>query len=731
MAQNQLVLKGVVNEKNNKGILEPIVGAQIQWLGEPNGVLSDAAGFFEITKSSSSKQLLIRCIGFINDTIALTDEQIVRVLLVSKTALKEVSIQYEKKSTEISFIDPWKTTTMNEKELFKSACCNLSESFETNPSVDVSYSDALTGTKQIQLLGLATQYTQLTQEMTPGTRGIASQIGYGYTPGTWIKSIQVTKGIGSIVNGFESIAGQINTELHQPDEPEKVFINGYYGAGGRAELNLIVQEKTNQKFSQSILLHTNNTLYGTDHNHDGFLDNPIGNQINGMYRFKFENKKGFMVQGGFRALGDSKNGGQTNQTTDSIYATRMSTNRKEFWLKTGYVFPQKIYKSIGLQVQLNQQGINTSIGKNFYSGLQASNYLNLIYQSIIANSNHKFKTGLSFLNDQYNEVCSANADTQFMFMRNDYIPGLFYEYTAVLSPRITMVAGVRADLHSLFGFFTTPRFHLKYTPIHNIAIRLSAGKGQRTASVLGENMGLLASSRKLIIPGSNQNNVKYAIQNFDQERAWNLGGSFTWNFELNYRKAMLSLDYFYTLFENQVIIDRYQSPYEVYMYQLKNASYAHSFQIQMDAEPLKHLDIRLAYRFLKTGFERNNVFYQQPLIAQHRAFLIISYQTYHFWNFDYTIQWNGQKQLPLLVNEQAQTLEQFSTPFFIHHFQVSKSFKKKAGNAIYVGVENLFNFMQDNAIVNAANPWAKNFDASAVWGPIFGTMWYMGFRWRL
>ena len=731
-AQNQSELNGVVQEKTINGKIEPIIGAQIQWLGETKTVLTNASGQFQIKRVSNNNQLLIQCIGFVSDTILVKNNQLITVQLISNTALKEVAIQYERKSTEISFIDPWKTITMNEKELFKSACCNLSESFETNPAIDVSSNDALTGTKQIQLLGLASQYTQLTQEMTPGTRGIASQIGYGYTPGTWIKSIQVTKGIGSVVNGFESIAGQINTELHQPDEPEKIFINGYYGAGGRSEFNLIVQEKNTQKFSQSILIHGNKTWYGTDHNHDGFIDNPIGNQFNGMYRFKFENKKGLMIQGGLRGLSDSKNSGQTNITSDSLYATSMTSNRKELWVKSGYVFPKKMYKSIGLQMQFSQQNIQTILGRNFYTGVQNSNYMNLIYQSIIVSTNHKFKTGISLLNDQYQESCKAISDTVMEFKRNDYIPGVFYEYTATFGPRLTIVGGFRADLHSLFGLFTTPRIHIKYSPIQTIAIRASAGKGYRTASVLGENIGLLSSSRKFNIPGIfDDNHQKYKVTNFDQEKAWNLGGSFTWNFNLNYRKALVSIDYFYTFFDNQIIADRYQNSDEVAIYQLNRASRSHSFQIQFDAEPIKHLDIRLAYRYLNAGFNRNDIFYMQPLIAKHRAFLTVSYQTYSYWNMDYTIQWNGEKQLPLLITNEGVRGPKYSNAFFIHYIQLSKSFKKKAGNAIYIGAENLLNFMQDNAIVNAANPWSRNFDASAVWGPIFGTMWYLGFRWRI
>jgi len=726
------LIKGIVSEKNTKGIREPISGAQIQWIGDKNGVSTNAEGYFELLKSSKSNQLLVRCIGFESDTIEVDQEQFLQILLTSKTTLKEMAVQYERKSSEISFIDPWKTTTMNEKELFKSACCNLSESFETNPSVDVSYSDAVTGTKQIQLLGLATQYTQLTQEMTPGARGIAAQLGYAYTPGTWIKSIQVTKGIGSVVNGFESIAGQINTELHQPDGPEKLIVNGYDGAGGRSEVNLVSQQKLSPNFSQGILLHVSKNWYGTDHNHDGFLDNPIGVQLNGMYRFKFENKKGFMIQGGFRAVDDNKIAGQNNKTTDTLYSTKLNSNRKEFWIKTGYVFPKKIYRSIGLQLQSSWQNIDANLGLNHYQGNQNSNYLNLIYQSIIVNSNHKFKTGFSFLNDGYDEQTKTNLDTLFLLKRTDWIPGTFFEYTADFRTNLTLVAGLRADYHSLFGAFITPRLHIKYSPWKDLVLRASIGKGQRTASLLGENFQLLSSNRVFQLPAhliSNQSK-SFELENIQPERAWNMGGSLTWNFELNYRKALFTTDYFYTTFENQLIVDRFQSAYTIQFYNLKNSSYSHSFQMQLDAEPLKHLNVRIAYRYIKSGFVYDNQFNMQPLIAKHRAFLNVSYQTYGFWNFDYTLQWTGEKALPKLANTDGTSLNIYSSPYFIHHVQVSKFFNKKATNAFYFGAENLFNFMQENAIVNAANPWAKNFDASAIWGPIFGTMWYAGIRWR-
>jgi len=737
-AQKPQTLKGIVLEQNSKGIIEPIQGAMVHWVATSIGTSTDSNGVFYILTHSTSRALVIQATGYKSDTITVSAKNFVKVMLVNKSNLSEVTINYERKSTEVRFLDPWKTTIMNEKELFKSACCNLSESFETNPSVDVSYADALTGTKQIQLLGLATQYTQLTQEALPSTRGLASVYGFSYTPGTWINSIQLSKGVGSVVNGYESIAGQINVELHKPDAKEKVYVNAYASEGGRYELNAIVNNTVSNTFSQSILVHTSTYKLRMDRNGDGYLDNPLGTQVNGMYRFAFNNQKGFVLLGGFRLLGDKKIGGQItfsenmfDTANQQAYGTRVKAERAEGWLKTGYVFPQKKYKSIGLQLKAEQQRYDNFFGNNTYFGLQQSGYVNLIYQSIIGTTDHKFRTGMSSQIDQFDEQF-VNQANNYLFNRNEWVTGAFGEYTYSYLATFTLVAGFRSDYNNLFGWQHTPRMHARYALTEKTVFRASAGKGWRTPNLLAENSGMMLSSRKwnfnTMIPlasGALHSNV----WNIKPELAWNYGLNLTQDFKLNYRPGTFSVDYYYTHFLSQVVVDRDANAQEINIYQLNGNSYSNSIQFQLDYQLIRRLDVRLAYRWFDVQQQYKQGLLQQPMVAKHRAFANMEYKTKNKWNFDATLQWTGAKRLPSTINNPSdKQLPPYSPTFFILNTQVSKSLKYNID--VYGGVENLFNFKQLQPIIDGNNPYGTYFDASMVWGPVFGRMLYAGIRWK-
>ena len=736
-AQQTMNLKGIVVDTDLKGNITPIQGAYIRWLNETNIVISDSNGVFIIPFTEKTKNLIVSYVGYKTDTIFVAEKKFVKILLITKNKLKDVNISVERKSSEVSFIDPWKTTIMNEKELFKAACCNLSESFETNPSVDVNLTDAITGTKQIQMLGLASQYTQLTQEMIPGARGLAVNYGNAYTPGSWINSIQVTKGIGSVVNGFESIAGQINTELHKPDVKEKVYFNAYASEGGRYETNLIVANKLTKSFSQSILLHGSTLTLRMDNNNDGYLDNPLGYQINSAYRFKYDKGKGFIIQGGLAALNDKKIGGQldfdeNNRISIKLYGTKVNALKGDAWLKMGYVFPRKIYKSLGLQISTVGQSYDSYFGNNLYNGKQKSVYANFIYQSIISSSDHKFRTGFSYMNDYYDEVlenffAQNNTSKLFEFRRNENVAGVFFEYTYSYLNKFTLVGGQRIDFNNLYGWFYTPRVHTRFAINKQTVIRTSAGRGQRTANVIAENTGLLASSRKFIFNSDHLNNA-YGL---NPEVAWNYGLSLTTDFKLNYRKGTVTIDYYYTNFQNQVVVDREAKVNEVRFYNLNGKSFSNSLQVQLDYEPIKRLDVRFAYRYydVKTQYDSIGV-KEVPLIAAHRAFFNIGYNTKNKWNFDFTWNWIGSKRLPNTSSNPAEMqLPNYSESFIILNTQVSKSlFNKKLD--IYTGIENLLDFKQSTPIIDAQNPFGSYFDASMVWGPVFGRMIYGGVRFK-
>jgi hypothetical protein len=743
-SQEVKTLQGVVSETDSKGNIKPIESASIHWLGTQTGTQSDSNGVFHIPFSNQTKRLIVSYVGYKTDTIFISKQNFIKVVLINKNVLDEFSVSYERKSTEVSFIDPWKTSIMNEKELFKSACCNLSESFETNPSVDVSFADALTGTKQIQMLGLASQYTLMTQENIPSTRGIAANIGTAYTPGSWLKNIQITKGQGSVVNGFESLAGQINTELHSTEGHEKISYNAYAGAGGRLENNLIYTGKIGANYSHVILLHANATVLERDHNKDGFMDNPIGRQYNFMYRFRYNLYKGLNIFGGFRYVNDSRTGGQLDYSRnyDSLlngykYGIELDSKRTEAFLKIGYVFPNKVYKSIGLQLNGVKQDNQALFGYQKYSGQQNSLYANLIYQSVIVNTNHKFRTGLSFQYDQHEEQLNKfTYELPINYFRKEQVSGSFFEYTFSHLAIFTMVAGLRADYNSIFGGFLTPRLHLRYAPLATTVIRVSMGRGQRTPSLLGENLSLLASSRRFYFPKDNLVFIT-APKFYDLNRAaikpeiaWNYGASITHEFKFNYRPATIGFDYFYTNFSNQLVVDRYSNSKAVSFYNLDGKSYSHSAQIQLDIQPKRRFDMRLAYRFYDVKTQYTSGLLDAPLLAKHRAFSNFSYQTKNKWSFDYTFQWIGQKPLPgTAANHHGDKFANYSEDFFLSNIQVSKSFFNKQLE-VYAGIENLFNFQQHHAILNANNPRDEYFDATLIWGPIFGRMEYAGLRWK-
>lgn len=753
-AQN-VVQKGVVLEKDAKGDMMPVIGAIVFWQNTNSGVVTNENGVFEIPMNNKSNVLIIQATGYSPDTLVIAKADYVKVILVSKSKLAEVLVQYERKTSEISFIDPLKVTVMSEKELFKAACCNLSESFETNPSVDVSYTDALTGTKQIQMLGLTGQYTQLSQNAMPGIRGLAQHYGLSYLPGTWINEIQVSKGVGSVVNGYDAIAGQINANLHMPDGQDKVYLNLYAGEGGRTEGNLIYNQKIGNKFWIGGMAHVSNYALRMDRNNDGFLDNPLGTQVNGNVLFKFDNHKGWIVQGGLRNLSDNKVGGQLNYTHNKsdtgVYGTRIHANRTDGWLKIGHVFKHKAYKSVGLQLSSSSQHFDNFFGRNLFDAMQQNVYANLIYQTIIGNTNHKIRTGLSSNTDIYhehfkNQALSVNQVLHIKSDRTEATHGAFVEYTYNYLAKFTLVAGARIDQYNVFvpnsahfrRYFFTPRLHLRYAFNEKTVLRASAGTGWRPANIVTDNAGVLTSSRLWnfstnfrttgIVPFNKIDN--YNFVSYNPEVGYNLGLNLTRDFKLNYRNGTIGVEYYFSGFTRQWLADRDFSASELRLFYANNATVAHNFQAQLDYSPLRRLDVRMAYRYfnIQTNYLQGRL--QAPLIAPHRGFINVGYKTKSKWDFDVTAQYISKKRLPgTTQNPDGLQLPAYSQNFMLFNTQITKTFKKYL--AVYVGVENLFNFKQSNPIIDNSNPFSPYFDASMIWGPVFGRMTYAGLRFRL
>ena len=719
-------IRGVVLEENNKGAFKPLAGASVVWVGTNSGTTTDENGVFNIKHKGD--RLVISYTGFKADTMSVIPLRELKIILATGKQLNEVKVTSSRAATYINSADVFRTSNITQKELFKAACCNLSESFETNPSVDVSYNDAVTGSKQIQLLGLSGIYTQLTVENLPGPRGLATSLGLNSIPGTFIESIQLNKGTGSVANGFESIAGQINVELKKPVLSERLYANIYVNDFGRSDINLNLTQRLSTKWSTTLLLHNdyfnNKTL---DFNNDGFRDLPTGNLFTAVNRWSYDNGKGLMSQFGVKFLDDKKTGGQVDYNaakdkfTTNKYGLEINTKRVEGFGKIGYVFSQKKYQSIGLQLSAFDHKQNSYFGLTNYNAQQQNFYSNLIYQSIINNTTHKFKTGLSFVYDKYNEDFKANN-----YQRTEIVPGAFFEYTYTPSDKFDLVAGIREDYNSIYGWFTTPRLNARYEPIKGTVIRGSIGRGQRTANIFAENNGVFASSRQVNIIAPSASGA-YGLQ---PEVAWNKGISIDQKFKLFNRAANLGLDFFRNDFTNQVVVD-VEDARQIKFYNLQGKSYSNSFQAEISFIPIPQFDVKLAYRMFDVKTTYSDQLLQKPLTAQNRAFANLAYQT-NGWKFDYTVSYNGKKRLSsTAANPVEFQRKAYSPSFATMNAQVSKTIGKKNPFDLYLGGENLTNYYQQNAIIAATQPFSQSFDASMIWGPITGRMIYAGMRFRI
>ena len=718
-------VKGVVLQENAKGKFEPMPNASVYWLGTRKGVITDSLGVFEINTDTSTQQLIISYTGFKADTLTVVHANDLKVIMASKGQLNEVTIFSRQLGSFIPYLNPIRTQVMTGAELLKAACCNLSESFETNPSVDVSYNDAVTGSKQIQMLGISGNYTQLTVENLPGPRGLATPLGLNSIAGPWIESIQLTKGTGSVVNGFESIAGQINVELKKPESAEKLLGNIYVNDQGKTDLNLNVATKLNEKWATALLLHDNFMNNALDMNMDGFKDMPTGNTFSLVNRYKYDNSNGVLAQFGVKVLNDQKVGGETsfNENSDKYtqnrYGLAINTQRYELFGKLGYVFPQQKFKSIGLQFNASDYQQASYFGLTNYNANQQSFYTNLIYQSIINSTIHKFRTGFSFQYDKYNEDYNLNS-----YVRKEIVPGTFFEYTYTPNDQWSLVAGIRGDNNNIYGSFITPRLNIRYEPVIGTVFRLSAGKGQRTANIFAENNSLFVSQRSLMIMGQN-NSGAYSL---NPEISWNKGISLDQKFNVFNNPATLSLDYFRNDFKNQVVVD-IESAKKIHIYNLAGKSYSNSFQAEVNMTPFTKLDIRVAYRYFDVKQTYSGNLLDRPFIAKHRAFLSVDYATNNDWKFNYTVTFNGKKRIVNPYESYVSFIPPTSSPsYYLMNAQVSKSFGNNNLMDIYVGVENISNFFQQNTILSADDPFGPNFDASMIWGPVTGRMLYVGWR---
>ena len=604
---------------------------------------------------------------------------------------------------------------MNKDELFKAACCNLGESFTTNPSVDVAYNDATTGARQIKLLGLSGTYVQMLTENLPNFRGAAIPYALGYVPGPWMKGIQVSKGSASVKNGYESITGQINVDYLQPEDEQQVEVNLFGDTKSRIEANADANVHLSDRWATEILLHHENIIKNHDDNGDGFYDMPGREQYNVQNRWVYKGKS-YIFHGGLGALKEIRTSGQDEEHvhSDDIYRIKLHTNRYEGYMKHAFILNHEHGTNIAFMSSASMHQLNARYGNKLYDLNEKNLYGSLMFETNFS-TQHNLSLGLSFNHDYLGQNEGQNKGQN----EKETTPGAYAQYTYTLGTKLTAMAGVRFDHSSLYGNFFTPRFHVKYSPVDAISIRLSAGKGYRTVFGMAEYNYLLASGRNL--------NISKSLK---QEEAWNYGLSTAFYIPMFGKTLKLNAEYYYTDFRNQAVVDYDANKEFISIYNLIGKSYSHTFQIDASYPLLKGLEITAAYRLndVKCTYDYGKTLKEKPLTSKYKALFTASYKTpLGLWQFDATVQLNGGGRNPEPY-QLADGSRSWSPRF--HSFeqvsaQVTRWFRHWS---IYVGGENLTGFMQKTPIYGASNPWGSDFEPTLVWGPVEGRMFYAGVR---
>lgn len=754
-------IRGAVRDADDR----PLAGASVYWAGTTVGASTDAEGAFLLHRVKGYDRLVASYLGYVNDTLRI-DEAVQRAdfaLRAEGVELEGVVVEGNLSGNFVKRDGIVKGEMISFAGLCKMACCNLAESFENSASVTVGYSDAISGARQIKMLGLAGTYTQILDENRPIMRGLSAPYGLSYTPGMWLNSIQVSKGVASVTAGHEAITGQINLEHRKPTDSERLFVNLYLDDELRPEANVSTAfpVSRDKKLSSVILLHGSGDtdVRKMDHNHDGFRDLPRSAQFNVANKWLYAADNGTQVRWGWKFVQESRLGGmldyrntdamreamfrdwdwQTEGTRMPLYGSHIRNRNVNGYFKVGMPVGPSVYdeaeqdemrSNLAFVADFDHFDEEAYFGLNDYSGNQNSLALNLMY-------NHYF-TYRSSLNvgvqahlDYYRETLGNDtpwlgSDRAYDFGRDEEEVGAYAEYTYAVRDKFSVVAGLRGDYNAFYDrFFLTPRGHVKWNVTPSTTLRASAGLGYRSTNVITDNIGMLATGRELVIP---------ALGDLDRlEKALTLGGSLTQTFGLvNPGDATLSFDYFRTQFCNSVVVDQEYDAQTIRVYDSDGRSFTNTYQIDFSWTPVERLDIFATFRYTDSRMtidrpDGTTARVERPLVSEYKTLLNIQYATkFRRWVFDATAQLNGPARIPTQTGDLADS--RYSPRYPMFYAQVSRKVGKFD---IYVGCENIADYRQEDPILNAANPYDYKFNSMNVWGPLMGRKFYAGLRFNL
>ena len=620
-------------------------------------------------------------------------------------------------------VDPVNTEIISGTELFRAACCNLGESFTTNPSVDVSYNDAATGARQIKLLGLAGTYVQMLTENIPNFRGSALPYGLGYIAGPWIQSIQVSKGASSVKNGYESISGQINIEIKKPQAPQEVMANGYADLNGKLEVNANANQWITKELSTALLVHGEKSTADHDSNHDSFMDMPRVDQVAVMNRWAYVSRN-YIGQAGVKFLAEKRRSGQSEHHRDMmselpLYQINISTVRWEAFAKNAYIFDHANNGNVALILSGSNNNQHSHYGGKLYHVAQGNLYAQLMFERNFT-KRHELSVGLSCNYDRYSQQLRLSHDASvepWAWKQHETVAGAYAQYTFNADSKLLLMGGVRYDYSTDYGSMFTPRLHARWNISDALTWNVSAGRGYRAPHIMAENAFLLASSRALIFD-----------PDVRQEEAWNFGTGLGYTVYVANKPLKLEGEYYYTHFTHQLLVDMDSNPHAVYFRDLNGRSYSHTVQVEATYPLIQDMSITAAYRFTDVKVDYGQGLVQKPLTSRHKGLVTVGYAPMMgLWQFDVTcsVTGGGRMPSPYRMADGGLSWEPEYKAYPQLSAQVTRNFRHWA---VYVGGENLTNYRQQRPVIGGENPWGTGFDATMVYAPLHGANVYVGFR---
>jgi len=720
------MLSGMVtNEKE-----ELLIGASVFWKDTQKGVVTDVDGRFKIPIRTMEATLVVNYVGYTSAEVQVSPgENNLWIEVTGIAQLQEVTVKGKGFDTHISTIETRNVERITSKELRKAPCCNLSESFQTNGAIDVAYPNALTGVKEIQLLGLRGIYSQFLIENRPTMTGIATPFAFEYIPGTWLTGIVLAKGASTVKTGNNGITGQVNADLVKPQSDSPVFVNLFTSTEGRGEVNLHLNKK-GETTSNGLYVHGSFVDNNWDMNRDNFKDSPNRQQLNAMYRLIHDSSKG-CAQFNIQALTDRRQSGQIRENAaGKSFTIDQQNDRVEAWGKYGKeaLFGRR-FLELGNIGSVSWHRTESLFGRNVYAAEQKSLYWQTLVQNIIGTTDHKIVVAPSL---QYDDIIEKVNEGDLS--RRETVVGIMGEYTysrpnlKMDIPDFVLVLSGRVDWNSRFGWLVTPRMSAKYNFTQNSIVRVSAGRGFRTPNLMAENISLLASNRAFKFD-----------PNIGVEEAWNYGANFTQNFKIAQREASFSVDLYRTDFVKQVLVDVEQAPlitgqdstFFVAFYNNPGQSFSTSLLLNFQYNILPGLDIKFAYKWNDVRSEfADGKLKAQPLVARQRGLVSIDYVTpTKKWLFNTYVQIIGSQRLPdnsYLPHEYTHDFPPNTPTFALWNAQVTRKLNKKW--ELYAGCENITGYQQHHAIIAANEPDSPFFNGAQVWAPMMRQIGYLGVR---